>query len=127
MLRESGASGNRWRSSKSAMRGLLDHPPSRMMICPLLHRVRRIEAIDQRGAVEEFLVQHSVFGGAPQFFQMAATNHRIFFFERLLVLDGLCLHIIDLRLAALAGGGVGHGRIGAGVPDVGEGFWQNSW
>jgi len=43
-----------------------------------------------------------------------------FFLERLLVLDRLRLHVVDLRLAALAGVAVEHPMFGAPEPDIGE-------
>src|SRR6266516_4578468 len=85
-----------------------------------LHRVGRIEAIDERGPVEELLVQLYVLRDAPQLVEMLAADHRVLFLERLLVLDRLRLHVIDLRLAALARVEVEHIGLGAAEPDIGD-------
>ena len=85
-----------------------------------LHRIRCIQAVDQRGAVKRISCAAPFFRHAPQLVEVLAADHRIFFLQRLLVLDRLRLDEIDLRLAALARVAVEHARIGAAIPDAGK-------
>src|SRR6516162_10582971 len=53
---------------------------------------------------------------------MLAADRWVFFLERFFVRNGLRLHVIDLRLAALPRVAIEHARLGTAEPDIGKLF-----